>query len=339
MTQCVIQLHMMKQMTLSALCLFGFACGQELDPNSPEAAELVRDLSTAKCDEDNVSNAPDTDPGVIAASVPALMTNYIRAQGWNCMHRGWHAQRRYNFILGPVEKKYVVDHGWFTIDTATGLLRDPKVVQAGGVGNGLEFLAMHRVMLAMLRAQFPMARSTVLAGWTTVPTVSTVDDPIVGTVRNFDSNYLNALQRLTSDTELSRFVSDDEFGAFVQTKNYPGRGQEYYFLNPDKSAGIHDYLHNRYNVADVKNPAAAVRMSNFARNIENKVFWRLHAWLDGRWTAYRKSRGLNDSLDLTYQSEMNHACGHMGRGPWKATANGEGMCGVETGRGVNNHGP
>jgi hypothetical protein len=327
---------MMKRLMVCA-CVLVLSCGAAVDSTELiETADISSDLRAVLCDEDNPNKALDSDPGVVAASIPSPLVEYIRTQGWNCMHRGWHAQRRFNFILGPVEKKYVVDHGWYAIDPATGLLKDPKIPQAGAVGNGLEFLGMHRAMLSMLRAEFPKD-SAVLAGWTTVPTVTNAEDPIPGNVRAFDSFYLGALSKLTSDLELKRFVSDDEFGAYVQTKNYPGRGQEYYFLNPDKGAGIHDYLHNRYNVSDLKNPAAAVRMSNFSRNIENRTFWKLHGWLDGRWTAYRKARGLNDATDMVYLSEMNHACDHMGRGPWKVTGNGSGTCGAPTGKGIYMH--
>ncbi len=318
---------MNRKVFLLALCGVSLACGtQDLGDVSVEQMEAASALVAPKCDEDNVSTAPDSDPGVIAASVPAPMIAFIRAQGWNCMHRGWHAVRRFNFILSPIEKKFVVEKGWLTVDPATNLLINPGVAQEGGVGNGVEFLAMHRVMISMLREAVPQYKDTALAGWQTVSTTGTVDEPLPPNARAFDSFYVTALSRLSSNAGLSQFSSDDEFGAYIQTKNYPGRGQEYYFVNPDKSAGIHNYLHNRYNVPDLKNPAAAVRMSNFARNIENRVFWKLHGWLDGRWTAYRLSRGVNDTTDTTYQAAMTHACAHMGRGTWKATANGAGVC-------------
>jgi hypothetical protein len=292
-------------------------------------ANMAQRLVAAKCDEDNATKFADADVGVLAASVPPSMTEFIRSEGWNCMHRGWHAVRVWNFILVPAEKKFVVDHGWLKYEPGTETFVDPKVASEGAPGNGLEFLAMHRVMLSMLRAQFPQYKS-VLAGWTTVPQVDSSDDKLPPKSRVFDSFYATALSRLTGDSTLKGFQTDDEFGVYIQTKHYPGRGRDIYSLNPDRTAGIHNYMHNRFNFGDVADPAYAVRMSNFARNIENKNFWKLHGWIDGRWTAFRRAMGFVDATDAKYQAAMNAACLHMNRGNWTAGLNGGGSCAAAT---------
>jgi hypothetical protein len=321
--------NMLKSAVLiSSLSLLVVSCAQDDDASGDQdlfESEMAQQLVAAKCDEDNRSRLPDTDPGVLAASVPPSMTDFIRREGWNCMHRGWHAVRGWNFMLVPADKQFAVDHGWLKFEPGTTTLVDPRVASEGAPTNGLEFLAMHRVMLSMLRAQFPQY-SQVLAGWTIVPQVDSVDDRLPPMARNFDSNYASALSRLSSAVTLKAFQTDDEFGAYIQTKHFPGRGRDIYALNPDRSAGIHNYMHNRFNIADVANPAFTVRMSNFSRNIENKVFWKLHGWLDGRWTAFRTAMGFNDTTDVNYRAAMNAACTHMNRGPWRVTANGTGSC-------------
>ena len=37
------------------------------------------------------------------------------------------------------------------------------------------------------------------------------------------------------------------------------------------------------------------------------MFWRIHGWIDARWTAYRKAKGLDDATDPTYLAALQDA--------------------------------
>jgi len=49
-------------------------------------------------------------------------------------------------------------------------------------------------------------------------------------------------------------------------------------------------------------------------NIENSQFWRLHGWIDARWTAFRAAKGLSDAdpaFQQALQRERHHLAGHV----------------------------
>jgi hypothetical protein len=105
--------------------------------------------------------------------------------------------------------------------------------------------------------------------------------------------------------QLQSFVTDDDFGRYIETnlrpvQNDPGR------RSPDRSSGIHNYIHNRF--ADSNSD---VDMGDPTVNIENERFWRLHGWIDARWTALREAKGFSDS-DPAYRTALTEAEHHMG---------------------------
>jgi hypothetical protein len=254
------------------------------------------------CDEDNTIG---NEALGVDKLLPAPIVQYQRQHDWGCMHREWHEVRQWDLISLPGSSNaaryaYVVKKGWTR-----------AAVQEGAPGNGLEFLAMHRVMLASLRAAFPQ-QASLFAGWTTPPLTATAADPLppASATTAFNAQMQQAVQRLSS--QIGSFTTDDALGLYVQSSI------RWTSTNPvarssDLTTGIHTYFHNRYD-----DPRSAIRMQRFNRNPENQVFWRLHGWLDGLWTKNRKARGLTDAADQAYMAAMNHACLHMGMPKWNA---------------------
>ncbi|MFM7844949.1 MAG: hypothetical protein ACKPEY_12060 [Planctomycetota bacterium] len=49
-------------------------------------------------------------------------------------------------------------------------------------------------------------------------------------------------------------------------------------------------------------------------NLENQCFWRLHGWIESRWTAFRALQHLSDqdpAFQHALQQEKQHLAGHM----------------------------
>jgi len=209
------------------------------------------------------------------------VTQWMDRNAWGIHHAVWHFSRLWE--VEPKQNKFVKDNGGKREDR-----------QEGMAGNGLDFLAMHRNMIYALRSAFPQHKN-LWAGWTSVPTdPDDVNDPVPDnhTTRLFDANKAKALPILKDD--LARFATDDELGLYIETMLDPAP-KEPRRTKPDKSTGIHTYLHGRFKVdPTVIDPDSDVSMTNFIGNIKNQRFWRLHGWIDNVWSAYRKLKGLPD---------------------------------------------
>jgi hypothetical protein len=274
--------------------------------SSPDAAAPAAPLA-AGCDDDNpVSGTTD---GTVDRPLPDEIVQFERKLGWNCTHREYHETRQWDFLVATKAADlvaYMQKQGWTR-----------AAVQEGEPGSGLDFLAMHRAMVRTLRDRFP-AHADLFAGWTSVPTVSTTDDPLP-TLHNsiaasaFWDSMNTAISRV--QTNPTSFASDDELGLYIETQHRPVAGDPL-ARSTEPGAGLHTYVHVRFD--DDRSP---IRMQRFSRNLENQTFFRLHGWVDAVWTAWRKSRGLDDTTDATYLAAMNHACMHMGLMEWEvATA-------------------
>ena len=142
-------------------------------------------------------------------------------------------------------------------------------IQEGEAGNGIQFLAMHRVMIRQLIAAFP-THAALFAGWPTPPTnPADPDQPLPGS----STAVITAPMLAAIDTihnGLAVHPADDGVGRYIETRLRPVPGNPG-ASSPDPSAGIHNYLHNRWS-----NDADPVNMGDPAVNIENRIFWRLH---------------------------------------------------------------
>ena len=231
----------------------------------------------------------DTCSGVIVAAaaeatdpnaMPADIATYLADHNWSYMHLDFHVARMWDG-LGEGGRDWATDQG---------ISRWKQ--QEGEAGTGLEFLAMHRLMIEELRLVFPHHQA-LFDGWTTPPTDN--DDPAgpvpPGTAA-FSAAMREAIERIESGQ--ATFASDDDFALYLQTTRRPTaddpRGR-----SPDRTAGIHNYLHNRY--TDDNSP---INVGDPATNLGNQVFWKIHGWVDAQWTAYRRAKGLDDKTDMVY---------------------------------------
>ncbi len=224
-------------------------------------------------------------------AMPKSILDYEKQNGWGQHHIEWHIERRWD-LLSSSDLSWAKGQGWTR-----------QKVQEGQKGNGLEFLAMHRIMMDMLIGKFPKYKS-LFAGWDTPPTnPRDKSNPLPHSETTaFDDQMLDAIGEL--ETKLDSFTSDDDLGLYLETalrptKSNPGAKSK------DGSTGIHNYLHNRF--ADPSNP---VDIGDPTVNLGNQLFWRLHGWIDARWTAYRAAKGLTNN-DPAYQAALNDAMEHM----------------------------
>lgn len=224
--------------------------------------------------------------------MPDEIVGYMDTQSWGIHHTAWHGARLWDF-LGPVGRDYVTQH-------AGG----QSARQEGTPGNGLDFLAMHRVMIEDLRRQFP-AHAAYFTGWTQVPIdPADLNDPKPQNdyALAFDPNKLEAIQIL--DHDIGGFKDDDELGLFIQTRLRPSP-TEPRRTSGDLRCGLHNYLHSRF-----ASQGSGIDMERFDENFKNQRFWRLHGWIDRRWQAFRDSRNLGPG-DPVYLAAMKEQRSHM----------------------------
>ena len=252
----------------------------------------------ACADEDKkpapTATSDDADDAIVSAdplAMPKDIRTYESAQGWFTMHLRWHTERQWN-LMSPSDLSWAKNQGW-----------SAATIQEGAAGNGLQFLAMHRIMLRTLIAQFPKEAS-LFAGWTSPPTdPKDKADPLPhGATTAFDSGKDEAIDKVMND--IGSFASDDDFGLYLETslrptKSSPGA------RSSDASVGLHNYLHNRFADASSK-----INIGDPSVNLQNKRFWRLHGWIDSRWTAFRAAKGLSET-DPAYVAALNFAMEEM----------------------------
>lgn len=254
------------------------------------------------CDEDNPAS---TIAGTTDRALPDPILQFERHLGWGCVHREYHETRQWDFIANNPNFAdrfaYVQKMKWTR-----------AAVQEGAPGSGLDFLAMHRVMLGTLRDRFP-EHAHLFEGWSKIPTEATVDDPLApnpdgSAPAAFRATMNTAIARL--ETDLESFVTEDELGRYIETQHRP-TAQDPLARSTDNTAGLHTYIHVRFD--DYR---SAIRMQRFNRNIESETFFRLHGWVDRLWTQWRTAKSMKDETDQAYGEAMHHACMHMGLMSW-----------------------
>ena len=271
----------MKRQYLTAICLaLAAGCGAPED-----------DASAG--DDPYGDNAKSDAVGAAAPGLkmPADIVAWERSQGWPDHHIEWHTERRWD-LMAADDVKWATDQGWS---------RSP--VQEGQATNGLAFLAMHRVMISTLEQNFP-TRAALFAGWTTPPTNpkdSQSPLPNNATTR-FDAQMKKAIDKIQN--HIDEFESDDDFGLYLETNLRPVAGTPD-TRSDDPTAGLHNYMHVRF-----QDPKSPIDVGDPTKNLYNQIFWRLHGWIDARWTAFRKVKGLKDS-DPTYQAALTEAANHF----------------------------
>ena len=219
---------------------------------------------------------------------------YVRSQRFGFMHDKWHAEHTW-------DRRRVLPRNR-TRWTCNGFRRHPR--QMGDPGSGLDFLAMHRLMVQDARAKFPQYANNLLAGWTTVPTnPHDPENPVPGVLQvPFSPIALIRLNRVQNN--LGSFQSEDELGQFLwnDLSRFPA---------PSEFRALHFYLHLRW----TDSSDTQTDLSKEIQNMENTYFWKLHGWIDRVWGQYRSLKDLRDdnpnyiALLKSARDEMPHHTG------------------------------
>lgn len=219
-------------------------------------------------------------------SMPDEIQDYQDQNQWGIHHLKWHLERWW-FRFNAAQRAMLEAQGFSEADR-----------QEGDFGNGLDFLAMHRVMMRILVKEFP-SHANLFDGWGTPPTDPfDADDEVPnepnGTKPPFHPDFISAIHRI--ENQPNSFADDDAFGLYVQTS----RNQNVV------GAGIHNYLHGRW-----QNISEELNLGNPEVNMKNARFWRLHGWIDAQWTAFREAKGLPDDQP-EYVAALENAAHMMG---------------------------
>jgi hypothetical protein len=217
--------------------------------------------------------------------MPKPILDFLSAQGWGNHHLEWHTVRQWD-LLSASDQSWAKGQHWSRAD-----------MQEGQKGNGLEFLAMHRVMIRLLTTKFP-TDIALFQGFDQPPTeCSDKTDPCGpgSQGQDFDADKASAIDKIQN--HIADFASDDDFGLYLETSLRP-TSTDPNARADDKSAGIHNYLHNRF-----MDPKSKIDVGDPSVNLQNKHFWHIHGWIENRWTEYRKLKGLTES-DPAYQAAL-----------------------------------
>ena len=210
--------------------------------------------------------------------MPQPIRDYMDARMWSEHHLMWHSVRQWDLVSASDQQTM----------TAAGWHRAGR--QEGSVGNGMDFLAMHRVMLDELRVAFP-AQAQLFVGWATPPTDPHDTDNPVPHPAPMPANVTQAIAKLMSDGTLALPASQDLLGLYIETPLRPLPGDPRH-RSPDPTTGVHNSLHGRFATDDLNDP---LDMGDPGRNLNNQLFWRLHGWIDNRWSQYRHLKGQTDA--------------------------------------------
>jgi hypothetical protein len=242
--------------------------------------------------------------------IPNDIAMWMRDRGWGDHHDQWHWERRWDY--------------WKTLESDPEIPEDWKVwirgkfdeantkgwkradIQEGEVGNGEDFLFMHRAMIELILDDFPQ-HFHYFRGWHSPPTDYESElDPVpvpdpeparecAATRKEICAPMLSAIDKI--ENNFSAFSSDDEFGRFIETNMRPTQDDPT-ARSSDSQTGIHNYLHGRWSGMSQELDLGDPRF-----NIFNTRFWRLHGWIDHQWWLFRQSRGASDS-DSDYQTNL-----------------------------------
>lgn len=224
--------------------------------------------------------------------MPQNMIDWMNDRQWGWHHLEWHTVRQWD-LIGTAAQQWATAQGWSRASR-----------QEGEIGNGLEFLVMHRAMIELLKRDFP-SQVNLLKGWSQVPTDPNDPNdlmPANGQPRPFRGAMIDAVNSLNDATFLASLANDDAFGLYVETSRRPGG------FASDITTGIHNYLHGRFSL-----PGDPINMGDPEVNLGNARFWRLHGWIDARWTAFRVAKGLpaeDSTLRSLIDAEKLHLDSH-----------------------------
>jgi hypothetical protein len=199
------------------------------------------------------------------------MVDFLLGQGMGLAHRGWHMILDFRDPEGRPRWEEMMDAKWLERD-----------------GKGTSFLAMHHHMMEMMRARFPNAPE--LEGWSNEELERAISRrQLEGTSLDGDG----AVLRLLMNTEALAAAFDDSeaLGRFL----LPGGPHQ-----GSARSGFHNRMHSR-----LSDWMDTVDMGDPGRNLMNRVFWKLHGFIDRVWMEFLEAKGLPVPREqVDYQAKM-----------------------------------
>jgi len=235
------------------------------------------------------------------------------------------------------QKEVRAHHGlWHYVRVAWPSLSPARQVQFEKAGfrpprlrgdflSGLDFLAMHRMMISDLRSKFP--KTPIPAGWNTVPFEP--HDPEWPMPPTYDQIPEPAWKESAAtkhfEQESHRFPPlkpDGKKVASLATTKYQNMSLDY--LGRRIENGIHDWMHIHWSakpwfqgemgqdINDVRNDWLA---SPYASHV-NILFWKIHGWINDRVDDWARANNAVKEVDALFKSaftgpEMSGKMKHM----------------------------
>jgi hypothetical protein len=265
-------------------------------------------LTGCGSDADAASDASDvTATSSTPHIVPSKVHKYLQEHDFGGYHLFFHATRQY-FIGGQGLRDWLDEQSEKYAD-----------LQEGDPGSGIEFLTMHRAMIEHLRENFGSVAvdndgdhgtfSDVLDGWKT-------DADVVAAIKKYSASQSTALKEFPSAakaiSDFASFSSEDEFGAFLQTRLRLGEAdpddsfERHYTRDTRQGAGLHNTMHGWF--ADSSSP---IDVGDPALNLSNKMFWGIHGWIEAKWEAFEKVHERTPEEQATFDDLMEKFGLHM----------------------------
>jgi hypothetical protein len=212
---------------------------------------------------DDGEEVRSTDPD----RMPSTIVGFEDRHNWGDHHLEWHMERRWDSVASnPQDLEWAQNKGWKKAQR-----------QEGDKGNGLEFLIMHRAMMEVLRENFPRNQD-LFVGFDKIPTDPRDRTTPCPSGKAFDPKMVKVLTKLDAIADnADDFADDDAFGLYIETSI----GQR------KAGAGIHNYLHVRFS-----KEGSSIDVGDPTLNLKNRVFWRIHGFIDRKWSEFRKAKGL-----------------------------------------------
>ncbi|HZX97262.1 MAG TPA: N-acetylmuramoyl-L-alanine amidase [Myxococcales bacterium] len=213
--------------------------------------------------------------------LPTKVRNFWGLDARRKHHATWHYVRRWSPLSGP-EKADWTSKGW----------QPPH--ENGKPGAGLDFLGMHRQMVAHQQVALKLAGDPLYstsAGWAAVPFDHADPDwpmPVVTGPKLLLDQKAQAASDGWKKIVADRFEND----AWLATVSLDELGTEIEW------GGMHGWLHYHWSSAE---PASAVSATNGAlfndwlghpfSSAANPAFWKLHGWIDDRIAQWESATG------------------------------------------------
>jgi N-acetylmuramoyl-L-alanine amidase len=222
---------------------------------------------------------------VVPARVRAVWAQSVRREH----HNIWHFLRTDWSEMTPAEQVRFTNAGWRPPPRLTPRTRAPDA------GAGIDFLGMHREMIAHTNAMLTLAADpayTRVRGWNPIPFTEAV--PPADAVSAWAKTpartffYQQQVVYLYENDSWHRAKTIDEVGMELE-------------------AGIHNWMHMHW--SDVGPASSDVSVTNdylgspFSSAV-NDVFWMLHGWIDDRIAQWERVNGASANLSGTWMGRM-----------------------------------